>query len=101
VRTIPLLTHLDLVAAAVAERDVAKVKELVTGQGSSRIPRRVREEVLTVATLPRTSLRAPMALFAFYYQTSQLMRDEAEVAERERSQLELPLARRKRRKRTA
>jgi hypothetical protein len=89
-----LLAHLDALSVALAERDLARVNELITGPGSTRIPRSVREEALAVVALPLESLRAPIALWAFYHQTVQLL---AQEPERDMQQLELPLSRRRRR----
>ncbi len=68
------LRLLAALSAAVAARDVGAVYSLVTG-AASVLPRRVREEALAIASLPRASLRAPIALWSFYHQTCQLRQE--------------------------
>jgi hypothetical protein len=77
-----VLALLDTLGQAIAARDLARVQALVTGPGSSSIPQRVREEALSLAGLPPDSLRAPIALWTFRHQTSQL----------DPAQIELPLS---------
>jgi hypothetical protein len=80
-----MLELLDALAAAVVARDVARVRAIVNGPGSTTLPQRVREEALSLAVLPLDSLRAPIALWAFRHQTCQLLEVD------DPSQLELPL----------
>jgi hypothetical protein len=84
-----MLRLLDVLADAIAARDVAHVWAIINGPGSTALPQRVREEALSLAGLPPDSFRAPIALWQFRHQTCQLLHDESWG---DPSQLELPLA---------
>jgi hypothetical protein len=85
-----MLRLLDALANAVAARDLAHVWAIVNGPGSTALPQRVREEALSLVSMPRDSLRAPIALWEFRHQTCQLLLDDPHVEDP--GQLELPLA---------
>jgi hypothetical protein len=64
---------LDLLASAIADRDRALVRAIVTGPDSTRLPREVRVEALALVELPTDSLRAPIALWRLAHTVRQLL----------------------------
>jgi uncharacterized protein YbjT (DUF2867 family) len=79
---------LEALVAAVAERDMVRVRRLVLGPLA--LPREVREEVLAVASLPRESFRVPVALWRYVYVQQQLLVEPSRQCDP--AQLELAIA---------
>ena len=68
-----LLELLDTLVVAMERRDVQTVwDELDVEEAVRWFPAGVREEALTVAGLPRASLRAPLRVYRFHHQLQQL-----------------------------
>jgi hypothetical protein len=63
-----LLLVVDRLLRAIEQRDTERVWRLLDDPEAYRcIPSNVREEALTMAQAPRTSLRAPVRLYRFQY----------------------------------
>jgi hypothetical protein len=63
-----LLLVVDRLLRAIEQRDAERVWRLLDDPEAYRcIPSNVREEALTMAQAPRTSLRAPVRLYRFQY----------------------------------
>lgn len=68
-----LLDLLDALIAAMERRDAQAVWDLLDEEDVVRsFPAGVRQEALTMARLPRGSLRAPIRAYEFYHQLQQL-----------------------------
>lgn len=87
-----LLELLDALLAAVGQRDLARVWRVLDEDDAIRwFPPGVREEALTFVRLPPASLRAPLRLYRFHHQLTQLADEPLEQGE-DPSQLTLDLA---------
>lgn len=75
-----LLLVVERLLRAIEQRDVERVWRLLDDPEAYRcIPANVREEALTLAQLPRHSLRAPVRLYRFHYLLGRLGDDPLEI----------------------
>ena len=93
-----MLDYLDGLCAALLARNSTEIRRLLRHPLARALPRRVREECLSIARARAESLRAPVHTLHLYHQTMQLFgaRSVATPARTERTsdalpQLEMPL----------
>ena len=91
-----MLDYLDGLCAALLARNGTEIRRLLRHPLARALPRRVREEGLSIARAGPESLRAPIQTLHFYHQTLHLLgaRSVAVGANRpegEAAQLEMPL----------
>jgi hypothetical protein len=72
-----LHAYLDCLHDAVCVRDIDGVRRLLELPLSSRLPRQVIEEALSMLREPAGSFRAPIELLRFYHRTRQLTEETA------------------------
>ena len=83
-----ILLFLESLYHAVIVRDERLIRSLLSRPYAMHLPREVREEALAHATLPSSSLRAPIKLLRFRHRMSQLVQHDPLFVD---VQLELPL----------
>jgi len=83
-----ILLFLESLYHAVIVRDERLIRSLLSRPYAMHLPREVREEALAHASLPSSSLRAPIRLLRFRHRMSQLVYHDAAFVD---TQLELPL----------
>lgn len=85
-----MLAYLDLLCNALMERNDIEARRLLAHPLARQLPRRVRDEALSMTRGRRDSLRAPLQTMQFRHQMAQLLLDEPDQAATA-AQLELPL----------
>jgi hypothetical protein len=83
-----ILLFLESLYHAVIVRDERLIRSLLSRPYAMHLPREVREEALAHASLPSSSLRAPIRLLRFRHRMAQLVYHDAAFVD---TQLELPL----------
>lgn len=96
-----MLAYLDMLCAALIERQQEEIQRLLKHPLARALPRRVREEATAIARAGPNSLRSPIQTLRFYHQTMHLLgprgeRGASTAANRtggapDGSQMELPL----------
>ena len=93
-----MLDYLDGLCAALLARNGTEIRRLLRHPLARALPRRVRDEGLSIARAGPDSLRAPVQTLHFYHQTLNLLGARAEPAARpdtvhgaEGGQIEMPL----------
>ncbi len=77
-----LLDLLDQLVAAMERRDVQAVWDVLDEEDAVRwFPQGIREEVLAIARLSRTSFRAPIKVFRYYHQLQQLADEPIDLSQ--------------------
>jgi hypothetical protein len=84
-----ILLFLESLYHAVIVRDERLIRSLLARSYAMHLPREVREEALAHASLPSSSLRAPIQLLRFRHRMSQLVQHDPVFVD---VQLELPLS---------
>lgn len=75
-----LLDLVDALIVAMERRDVGAVIAVLDDEGAERwFPNGLREEALAIARLPLAALRAPMRVYRYYHQLSQLGEEAIEL----------------------
>ncbi len=85
-----MLAYLDLLCNALMERNDIEARRLLAHPFARQLPRRVRDEALSMTRGRRESLRAPLQTMQFRHQMAQLLLEEPDAAG-SAAQLELPL----------
>ena len=76
-----LLDLLDALVVAMERRELQAVWDLLDEEEAVRwFPNGLRQEALTIARLPKSSLRAPIRTYQFYHQLQQLDNEPLELA---------------------
>lgn len=85
-----MLAYLDLLCNALIARNDIEARRLLAHPLARQLPRRVREEALSMTRGRLESRRAPLQMMRFRHQMAQLLLEEPDPAG-SASQLELPL----------
>ena len=85
-----MLAYLDMLCNALMERNDIEARRLLAHPLARQLPRRVRDEALSMTRGRRDSLRAPLQTMQFRHQMAQLLLDEPDQGT-PACQLELPL----------
>jgi hypothetical protein len=64
--------YLEKIEEAVLERDALSITALLRKRTATHLPRNVREELLVISRLGRTTLRAPVRFLRFQHRMAQL-----------------------------
>ena len=85
-----MLAYLDLLCNALMERNDIEARRLLGHPLSRHLPRRVRDEAMSMTRGSRDSMRAPLQTMQFRHQMAQLLLDEPDQSATA-AQLELGL----------
>ena len=85
-----MLAYLDLLCNALLERNDIEARRLLAHPLARQLPRRVRDEALSMTRGSRDSMRAPLQTMQFRHQMAQLLLEEPDQGATA-AQLELPL----------